>query len=243
MSQMDPLEYIDEFYASNPGAGEKAAFHRRVKEDKAFAEQVIFYLAARQAAKNKAVEQGMEATAAIGTQMALPKGKTIAIRRWLVAASVLLVVVSGALFLLKSPSPARMADRYIEANFNQLSVTMATGQDSLQTALRLYNEKDYAGAERYLDSLVSSRRDDYGIKKIAGIVSLRLTHYGKALAYFTQLEKDSALYANPGKFYRAIALMKRNAAGDEAEAKKLLETVVAEKREGSGQAKEWLQKW
>jgi hypothetical protein len=38
-------------------------------------------------------------------------------------------------------------------------------------------------------------------KKYAGIVSLRLAQYDKAINYFSQIE-NALLYANPGKFCR-----------------------------------------
>ena len=48
------------------------------------------------------------------------------------------------------------------------------------------------------------------------------------------------LYANPGLFYKAIALMKRGDKGDEDNAKQILQEVVKKDLAGSKMAKEWL---
>ena len=80
-------------------------------------------------------------------------------------------------------------------------------------------------------------------KKYAGIVSLRLGKYDKAINYFLQLENFPRLHANPEKFYRALTLLKRNLGDDKKEAKKLLEQVVENDLEGKESAKKILDKW
>ena len=71
----------------------------------------------------------------------------------------------------------------------------------------------------------------------------RLNNYDKALEYFTILEADTGLYSNPGKFYKAITLLKRNKDGDKDAAKLLLEQVRDENLEGKKEAEEWLKKF
>ena len=79
-------------------------------------------------------------------------------------------------------------------------------------------------------------------KKYAGIVSLQLKDYDKAIYYFTSLENQAGLYSNPGKFYHAVTLLKRNKTGDEDEAKELLKQVTEKSLEGSDDAAKWLKK-
>jgi len=76
-------------------------------------------------------------------------------------------------------------------------------------------------------------------RKMAGIVSLRLGDYDKAIDHFTRLEKLT-FYSNPGKFYHAIALIKRNSSGDIEIAKQLLKQVVERDLEGKETAQKWL---
>jgi tetratricopeptide (TPR) repeat protein len=83
----------------------------------------------------------------------------------------------------------------------------------------------------------------FEVKKYAGIVSLRLGQYDKAINYFSQLANYTQLYANPGKFYHALTLMKRNRPGDKQTAKILLEQVVQNDLEEKETAQQWLKKW
>ena len=75
------------------------------------------------------------------------------------------------------------------------------------------------------------------LKKYIGIVYLRLGQYDKSLDYFQQLWSIKGLYVNPGLFYQAITLLKRNQVGDEDLAKKLLEQVDEYNLAGSDEAR------
>ena len=77
----------------------------------------------------------------------------------------------------------------------------------------------------------------------AGIASLRLQHYDKALEYFKQLESHDKLYANPALLYQALTLMKRNNPGDTQMAKLLLQQIDHDDLEGKDVAHEWLKKF
>ena len=94
-----------------------------------------------------------------------------------------------------------------------------------------------------MKSLAKNNPTNSEAKKYAGIVSLRLNNYDKALEYFTMLATDTGLYSNPGKFYKAITLLKRNKDGDKEAAKLLLEEVRDENLEGKNEAEEWLEKF
>jgi hypothetical protein len=71
---------------------------------------------------------------------------------------------------------------------------------------------------------------------------LRLGEYDKAISYFSQLGAYK-LYRNPGKFYQAVTLMKRNQPGDKERARDFLQEVVDNELEGSLVAEQWLRKW
>ena len=51
------LEYIDQYFQGTPLPEEASAFEKRITEDPAFAEEVAFYLSARQALKEKLAEE------------------------------------------------------------------------------------------------------------------------------------------------------------------------------------------
>ncbi|MEO7047312.1 MAG: tetratricopeptide repeat protein, partial [Ferruginibacter sp.] len=93
------------------------------------------------------------------------------------------------------------------------------------------------------EAVIKNDPENDEAKKYAGIVSLRLKNYDKALEYFSILANDTELRSNYGKFYKAVTLLERNAPGDEASARLLLQQVRDENLEGKNKAEEWLQKF
>jgi tetratricopeptide (TPR) repeat protein len=135
-----------------------------------------------------------------------------------------------------------MADRYIAEKFQNLPIEMDTKLDSLQAALNLYNNGKPEDALKQLENLAIHDLSSADAKKYAGIVSLQLGQYEKAINYFSQLSAYT-LHANPGKFYHALTLMKRNQPGDLETAKQLLQQVVDQDLDKKKEAEKWLKKW
>jgi tetratricopeptide (TPR) repeat protein len=142
-------------------------------------------------------------------------------------------------FACKPSSIQHLADRFIKENLVEMGVNMSVNEDSLDEAIRLYNENKLPEALRQFEMIIQSDSIAALPKKMAGIVSLRLGDYDKAIDYFTQLEKLN-LYSNPGKLYHAIALIKRNRIGDKETVKQLLQHVIEKDLEGKETAQKWL---
>ena len=121
--------------------------------------------------------------------------------------------------------------------------TRGIKENSIENGLRLYNEGKSVEALQQFEGIAAGDTSSYEAKKYAGIVSLRLKDYDKAINYFSLLENYTNLYANPGKFYHAIALLKRNKPGDKERAKALLEQVVQHNLDGKEDAQKLLNKW
>lgn len=236
------MEYIEGYFSKEMSAEEITQFEQRILEDPGFAEEVAFYLGARQAAKEQQEIETKERFREIYRQYQ-PTGKVRSIGRWswLVAAAVVFAVVVG-LYLYQQPAtPGRLADRYIRQHWQTLGVSMSSREDSIQTGLRLYNEEKLPEALKQFEAVIQSGDPGFEVKKYAGIVALRLKDYDKALVYFKQLS-DYKLYANPGLFYQAVTLMERNRSGDPENAKQLLLQVVQNDLEEKETAREWLRK-
>jgi tetratricopeptide (TPR) repeat protein len=162
---------------------------------------------------------------------------------YLAAAAVVGIISVVVFFIYPSSSPEKIADKYINEHFSKLGVSMSGTQDSIQAALLLYNEGNYTDALNRFETLATANPSNYKLKEYAGVVSLRLSDYDKALKYFRELEAIRELYANPGKFYVALTLLKRNGSGDVDEAKKLLKQVVDQGLENDADARELLEKF
>jgi tetratricopeptide (TPR) repeat protein len=158
-----------------------------------------------------------------------------------VAAAVLVIFFGWTLFL-KAPAPQQLADRYITKELSKLPVKMGTIEDSLEKGIDVYNKGNLSGSLKIFENLTITDPSSPDAKKFTGIVYLRLNQYDKALHYFILLENQKGLQSNYGTFYHALTLMKRNLAGDEAEARKLLKQVVDEDLAGREIADEWIKK-
>ena len=241
---MENLEYIENYFKGINNDGQKQQFEKKIMEDASFAEEVAFYIST-----NGLIEQQVKAEKKQRFREIYDKQKVIPIKqpvismwKYIAAASIIVAVILITWFMPgNKKSSQQLADTYIQQNFKTLSVTMGS-QDSLQTGLNLFNSKKLAEALSMFEAIVKNNPANSDAKKYAGIVSLRLNNYDKALEYFTMLASDTSLYSNPGKFYEAITFLKRNKDGDKETAKLLLKEVRDENLEGKNEAMEWLGK-
>ena len=247
---MDNLEYIDNYFSATPSPETKEEFEKRIHGDPVFAEEVAFYLSTLQAAKEQAEEATKERFKEIYKQYKQSnyvggQQQPLVRKLWpfIAAAAIITGIIFGWNAWLKPASAQQLADKYVQEHFQNLGVTMSSKEDSLQTGLRLYNEGKPEQALLQFESIAHNDSSSFEAKKYAGIVSLRLNDYDKAISYFSQLENYTQLYANPGKFYHALTLLKRSRPGDKQQAKILLQQVVKNDLEGKDDAKELLDKW
>ena len=246
---MDNLNYMEAYFNRELPSESEREFEQKITGDPAFAEEVAFYLSSRQAAAAEMMEQ-KERLKVVYEQYKQGKHtnshQPAILRRffpWVAAAAVLAGIIFGLNVWFKPGSPGELADKYMLENFQNLPVKMDIARDSLQTALGMYNEGRTEEALKKLESIVRNDTTFSEAKKYAGIVSLRVGQYDKAIDYFSQLANHTGLYANPGTFYHALTLLKRNRPGDKEAAKLLLVQVVQNDMEEKNVAQKWLRKW
>lgn len=243
-------EYIDDYFNQRLSASEAKQFERKIIEDKDFANEVAFHLAAKLALKEQLVAEKKErfrqlleqSRSLSDTNRNAPVRKMWLYRVAAAAAVLVCVFFAWYLFFSKSASPQQMADIYINKELKTLGVTMGTVRDSIQIGLNLYNEEKFDSAIQRFETIIQKDTSNYLAKEYLGIVYLRLGNYDKSLQYFRQLENYSSLYSNPAIFYQALTLMKRNQPGDKQKARQLLQQVVDRDLEGKETAKKWLKK-
>ncbi|MGZ3923619.1 MAG: tetratricopeptide repeat protein [Flavisolibacter sp.] len=238
------LELIDAYFNQTLSPEESERFSQRLVDDKEFADEVAFYLAAKQVIKEQKEQERK-----LQFRQLLENGNALPIRpvkkMWMygaAAAAVVLLVITSFLYFLQPVSVQSRADSYIRENLVTLSVTMGTSSDNIQQGLKLYNEGQLDASKKVFESIVENDTSNYSAKKYLGIVYLRLANYDKALLYFQHLENYS-LYSNPAIFYQALTLMKRNLPGDKAKAKQLLQQVIDRNLEGKSTAQQYLKNW
>jgi tetratricopeptide (TPR) repeat protein len=241
------LEYIDEYFQGIPVPGATTEFEKRVTEDPEFANDVAFYLASKQAIKQQSADQKksrFKDIYALNTPGAIMPKPNLIRTLWpymAVAAMVTGFVICWHIFI-KPPSTQQLAQNYITENLGKLGVSMSSSKDELQRGLSFYNEGKLKQALQIFEKMIILDSNNFTAKKYAGITSLRLQQYDKAIHYFKLLEDQPNLYANPGAFLQATTLLKRNLPGDKQNAIELLNQVVQKDLEGKETAELWLKK-
>jgi tetratricopeptide (TPR) repeat protein len=241
------LEYIDEYFQGIPLPGATREFEKRVSEDPEFANDVAFYLATKQAIKQQSVDQKksrFKEVYALNTPAGTMSKPTLIRTLWpyiAVAALVTGLIICWNVFI-KPPSTQQLAQNYITENLGKLGVNMGGSKDDLQRGLSYYNEGKLKQALQIFEKMIILDSSNFTAKKYAGITSLRLQQYDKAIHYFKLLEDQPNLYANPGAFLQATTLLKRNLPGDKQKAIVLLNQVVQNDLEGKETAELWLTK-
>ncbi|MGB8193692.1 MAG: hypothetical protein WCF67_17300 [Chitinophagaceae bacterium] len=245
---MQSLEFIDNYFKGTLNPEETRQFEQKILNDPAFAEEVAFYCNTMQELESDMTAEKKHhflKLYRLGEVRISPKPSLL--RRMFtplrVAAAALVPVIIVCWYFFQMPvSTLRLAEKYIDKDLHKMDVKMSGGKDHIQTGQNLYNEGKDAEALQEFELAIKSDPAQAEPKKFAGIVSLRMEDYDRALNYFRQVDSIPQ-YSNPGKFYQALTLMKRNQPGDRQEAKKLLEDVVAKKLEKHATAEEWLDSW
>ncbi len=246
----DNLEYIDNYFKKELTPEESGQFEQRITDDPVFAEEVAFYLGTRETLEAQLAADKKERFRAIynDREAEAPVVRMNPIRKlwpYISAAAVMIVLVARFVFFNMAVSPIKLADEYMRDNFQNLGVPMGSDNNLLSKSKNLFNEGKLEEALITLEPLVQTESSNYEALEIAGIAALRLEEYDKAISYFQRLENyPKKLISNPGKFYHALALLKRNQPGDQAAARPLLQQVMDEDLEGKKTARKWLgKKW
>mgnify|MGYP001127302881 CR=1 FL=1 len=242
---MDNMEYIDDYFNRSNTAEQKEQFEQRIVRDISFAEEVAFYISTHEVIKDQLqIEKKQRFRAVYEQQKTALSGKRPVRQMWkyAVAACTVAVIAMARLLFSSGTSPKQLADDYVQQNWETLDIAMSAEPDSLQTGLALFNTGKMAPALLQFETILERDSANFMAKEYAGIAALRLSQYDKALFYFSALASDTTLHSNPGRFYQAIALLKRGGPADTDMAKKLLQEVAANDLEGSKEAKQWLKK-
>jgi tetratricopeptide (TPR) repeat protein len=237
----DSLHYIDSYIKGEFSAEEQRIFEDRIINDPQFAEEVAFYVTSVDLLKKDIADRKKISFREIYEAKKESSTPVRNMRPWYWAAAAVIAGLAIGIFFLNSfGSPDKIADKYIKEHLLSFGVMMGTEKDSLQQAITFYNSGNVEKSLQYFQSILQSHPAEYKAREYAGIVFLRLNDYDKALEYFKDLANDKRLYANPGKFYEALTLLKRNLPGDKAAAEALLRQVVNEGLQNDQAAKDLL---
>jgi tetratricopeptide (TPR) repeat protein len=240
---MKYLDYIDDYFKGEYSAAKTRQFEQSLEDDPLFAEEVAFYLSTMQVLRQESRTEKTARFRNIYEEQRTPVKSITGFRKlFLAGAAAVVIGLLVAAYLFMTPvSKQQMADRFIQQNLTTLGVGMG-GADSLETAKGLYNQGKFLEALNILEMIALHDPSNGSAMEYAGITNLRLAKYDKALEWFQQLSLRKS-YNNPGLFYQALTLMKRNQPGDQEKAKLLLKQVVDANLPKKDIAQQWLEKW
>jgi len=240
---MDNLDYIENYFTNTPGPELTREFEERIKSDPGFAEEVAFYLTAKEVSKEASgLEKKQRFKETYEKNRVIRSVPIKKLVYYIATAAVVAGLIFGTYTFFKPVSPQQLAGRYEKEQLQTLPVTMSGRSDSLQTGLRLYNDGKYSEALTQFENIIRSDTSNFTAKEYAGITALHLKEYDKAMSWFEQMESYKGLYSNRAQILQAVTLMERNLPGDAAKAKQLLQDIVANDLEGKEFAEEWLKK-
>src|ERR1700748_1176056 len=130
---MTDLDYIEDYFTNTPGDNLTREFEERIKSDPGFAEEVAFYLAAHEVAKEAS---GLEKKQRFKeTYQENRITRTVPVRKlvyYIAAAAVVAGLIFGTYNFFSPVSTQQLAGQYEKEHLQTLPVTMSGRTDSLQ---------------------------------------------------------------------------------------------------------------
>jgi tetratricopeptide (TPR) repeat protein len=240
---MESLDYIDSYFKGELTPEEVRQFELRIEQDPVFAHDVAFYVSASGILKEQSDSITRERFVELEQLHSVKTKRTPVLKMTLsIAAAAISIGLVIGIFLWQPSSPQSLADEYIrEEMVLDRNETMGVNVDSMRLATEYFNKGNYVAALPLFEGFSRNHPDNDEARLNTGITALKIGDYQKAIYYFGTHEKVD-LYANPAKFYHAVALLKRNQQGDKAEAKVLLEQIVKQNLDKKDKASEWLKR-
>jgi hypothetical protein len=231
------MDKIEQYYNQTLSKAERLAFEEELKSNPALAQEVAFWVQARAAAQAEAHARRKEEFAMLEPSLTKTKQRSL-YYTYAAAASVVLMLGLGwwiyksQITNYESQINKEWAAAYIEKNFTTLNTQMGNSNDSLQIGITVYNSGDLKKAKVAFEQLLQRDSLHAEAQKYAGIVALRRQDYDQAIKHFHALGLRTDLAANPGKFYEALALLRRDLPLDKKKVENLLKEIKAAKLDG-----------
>ena len=232
---MEEIELIEDYFSGVLSGDEQRLFDKRLETDPGFAKNVAFYVSAKLAGKELAVNNTLQRFRNMynnSNRIQKTGRPVLQLWPWLVAAVVIAGILFGTSIFFSGNTGPKMAQHYISENLQTLGVTMSDSINDLQSAIAEYNHGNFGKALENFQGILRIDSNNFEATKNAGIAALRMNSYDLALSYFKKLERFQ-VFTSPSIFYQALTLLKRDEIQDKENAKKLLQRVVGQGLEGS----------
>ncbi|WP_156307179.1 hypothetical protein [Sphingobacterium endophyticum] len=229
-------EQIEDYFNGTLSEDERKQFELELLSNAMLAEDVAFYLQAKQAAKAIAHDNLLQEKHQQWTMLSQKKDRSKR-NQWIgIAASLLLIISIGFYFNWFQSNLSAEANAIVSNNLKNYPVHLGEEKSNLKEAIHLYNEQQYEESSLIAMNILKENPNDAEGLKILGLSQMQLKAYDEAINTFTQLDKQNELINNPAKYYMALAHLVRNQKDDELKGKELLEIVLKENLPGKQEA-------
>lgn len=229
-------EQIEDYFNGTLSEDERKQFELELLSNSMLADDVAFYLQARQAAKAIAQDNLLHEKHQQWIKLSEKRDRSNR-NKWIgIAASLLLFISIGFYFNWFQSNLSAEANAIVSNNLKNYPVHLGEETSNFKEAIHLYNEQQYERSSLIARNILKENPEDSEGLKILGLSQMQLKAYDDAINTFAQLDKQNELINNPAKYYMALAYLVRNQKDDELKGKKLLEIVLKENLPGKQEA-------
>ena len=212
----EELEVIDQFISRQMTAEEEAAFVQKLSTDLALQHKVetvkLLLVGIREAELEKKLEEfHNDSFPAKKNSYQLPV-KSFLLRKWLVAASVLVIIGVGLLFILnRDTKEEKLFAAYFQPESGLISPMGASDNYLFDRAMVDYKVGDYDAALKAWEGLLVSKPQNDTLNYFIGSAWLMKEKEEAAIAHFKKvLSNDSSTFRDNALWYTGLALLKMN---------------------------------
>ena len=204
-------------YLSNELQGEELeAFKKRLKEDTSFNEAFKLYQETHKTLENRIgnqqeIVQLKNTLAQLGekhiSNKEIKKVKVLSLQRYakyMVAASVILV---ASILWFKQSKPSYKDYNHFE-NI-ELTVRSGSSNEHLKKAEDAFNTKNYAEAEKELETLLNEDKTKVSLQLYLAVCLLEQNKLNKAEKILKNIQKGKSIYKSKATWYLALSKLKR----------------------------------
>lgn len=219
---------IERYVSNEMDATERTAFEQRAKNDADLAEKLSIYQSvSRTLAAKHSIEDGHRLFKQTLSEMEVEladkhEARVVKLNwyTWAAAASVALFCVVLIYSSFSKPQYAAYA------HFEPLALVERGNADGLKSkAEQAFNNKDYANAVSYLNSLLNQNENDIELQLYKGIALLELNQVEEAERSFDKVRASSSIYQYQGTWMLALSALKEK---DYDKCKSLLSQIPKE---------------
>ena len=212
----EEFEAIEEYIQQQMTAEEKEAFTKKLSTDLALQHKLemvkLVILGIQEAELKKKLEEFHNGIFSTKKNRFQQPTKTFAIKKWLVAASVLVIVGLGSfLFLNRDTKEEKIFASYYQPDPGLISAMSATENYLFDRAMVDYKVGDYDAAIKTWESLLASKPENDTLNYFIGSAWLAKEKENMAITHFKKvLDNENSFFRNDALWYTGLALLKSN---------------------------------